>query len=88
MVEKQIGGTLRRMCADDPTQRASHKTIYTALCTIPRVKLRRDPAACLRKGKELRRTRSRCDDRSCQLPDSQSIHLRAPEGDDRLVPDH
>jgi IS30 family transposase len=85
---EQIGGTLRRMYPDDPTKRASHETIYTALYAMPRGELRRDLIACLRQGNDLRRPRSRGDDRRGQLPDIQSIHLRSPEADDRLVPGH
>jgi len=85
---EQIGGTLRRMYPDDPTKRASHETIYTALYAMPRGELRRDLIACLRQGNDLRRPRSRGDDRRGHLPDIQSIHLRSPEADDRLVPGH
>lgn len=85
---EQIGGTLRRMYPDDPTKRASHETIYTALYAMPRGELRRDLIAYLRQGNDLRRPRSRGDDRRGHLPDIQSIHLRSPEADDRLVPGH
>ena len=85
---EQIGGTLRRMYLNDPFQRASHETIYTALYAMPRGELRRDLIACLRQGKNLRRPRSRGDDRRGQLPEMQSIHLRPPEANARLVPGH
>ncbi len=81
---EQIGGTLRRMYPDDLTKRASHETIYTALYAMPRG----DLIACLRQGNDLRRPRSRGDDRRGQLPDMQSIHLRSPEANDRLIPGH
>ena len=85
---EQIGGTLRRMYPNDPAKRASPETIYTALYAMPRGELRRDLIACLLQGKELRRPRSRGDDRRGQLPAMQSIHLRPPEADARLVPGH
>ena len=45
---------MRRMYPNDPSQRASHETIYTALYAMPRGELRRDLIACLRQGNDAR----------------------------------
>ena len=76
------------MYPDDLCKRASQETIYTAPYAMPHGELRRGFIACLRQGKDLRRPRSRGDDRRGQLPDMQSIHLRPPEANARLVPGH
>ena len=57
---------------------------------MPRMsgELRRDLIAFLRKGKDLQHPRSRAGDRRGQLGARQSIHLRPPEADTRLVPCH
>ena len=85
---QQIAGTLRRMYPDDPSRRTSHETIYTALYAMPQGALRRDMIACLRQGKDTRRPRSRGEDRRGSLPDMQSLHVRPPEVEDRIVPGH
>jgi IS30 family transposase len=85
---QQIGGTLRRMYPNDPSQRVSHETIYTALYAMPRGELRRELIACLRQSNDTRRPRSRGTDRRGGIPEMQSLHIRPPEVADRLIPGH
>ena len=58
------------------------------LYAMPRNELRRNLIVCLRQGKDLRRPRSRGDNRRGQLLAMQSINLRPPEADARLVFGH
>src|SRR5260370_3304111 len=83
---QQISGTLKRMYPTDPTQHASHETIYTAIYAQPRGELRRQLIACLRHGHSTRMSRTRGIDRRGQIPDMVSIHVPPPEIEDRLLP--
>lgn len=85
---EQIAGTLKRMWPNDPSQQVSHETIYNALYVLPRGELRRELIAELRQGHSSRKPRSQGVDRRDSLPDMLSIHLRPPEVNDRLVPEH
>lgn len=85
---QQIARTLRRMHPDDPTMRASHESIYTAIYAYPRGELRRQLISLLRQGKSTRRPRAAGNDRRGQIPEMVSIHVRPPEVDDRLMPGH
>ena len=79
---------MKHMHLDDPTQRVSHETIYTALYVLPRGELRRELIACLRQSRASRRPRARGVDRRGQIPDLVEIHVRPPEIEDRLIPGH
>jgi transposase, IS30 family len=85
---QQIAATLKRMHPNDPTRRVSHESIYTAIYAHPRGELRRQLIALLRQGKSSRRPRSGGSDRRGVIPEMVSIHLRAPEVNDRLLPGH
>jgi transposase, IS30 family len=66
----------------------SHETIYSAVYLVPRGALRTELIACLRQGRSTRKPRTRGTDRRGQIPNMQSIHVRPPEVDDRLIPGH
>lgn len=85
---QQISRTLRRFFPDVPAWNVSHETIYTAIYAAPRGTLRRELVQMLRQHKSTRRPRSGGEDRRGRLPDLQSIHLRPPEADARLLPGH
>ena len=85
---QQIAATLKRVYPQQPERHVSHETIYTAIYAQPRGELRRQLIACLRQGKSTRLPRSRGTDRRGQIPEMVSIHLRAPEVADRVMPGH
>ncbi|WP_449371476.1 IS30 family transposase, partial [Thiomonas sp.] len=85
---QQIAATLRRTYPDDADFHVSHETIYTAIYAHPKGELRRELIACLRQGRSKRLPRSRGADRRGQIPERVSIHVRAPEIEDRLMPGH
>jgi hypothetical protein len=66
----------------------SHETIYNAIYLHPRGELKRELIACLRHHNQVRKPRSRGTDRRGQIQDMQSIHIRPPEVEDRLIPGH
>jgi IS30 family transposase len=66
----------------------SHETIYNAIYMHPRGELKRELIACLRHHNQVRKPRSRGDDRRYQIQDMQSIHIRPPGVEDRLIPGH
>jgi len=85
---QQIAGILARAFPDRADYRVSHETIYGAIYVTPRGELRKQLIACLRQGRSTRKPRSRGQDRRGQIPNMQSIHVRPPEVEDRLVPGH
>ena len=85
---EQIAGILARGFPDTASYRVSHETIYSAVYLVPRGELRKDLIGCLRQGRSTRKPRTRGADRRGQIPDMQSIHVRPPEIEDRLVPGH
>jgi IS30 family transposase len=85
---QQIARKLKLLWPDDPTKFVSHETIYNAIYVHPRGELKRELVACLRHHNQVRKPRSRGTDRRGQIPDMQSIHIRPPEVEDRLIPGH
>jgi transposase, IS30 family len=85
---EQIAGRLRKMHADDASQRVSHETIYLALYALPRGGLRKELLAQLRQGHKSRRPRKRGQDRRGGLSGMTSIHARPEEVQDRQAPGH
>ena len=85
---QQIAGTLKRAFPNEPARHVSHETIYTAIYAQPRGELRRQLVACLRQGRGTRLPRTRGTDRRGQIPEMDSIHVRPPEVDDRVMPGH
>ncbi|MEX3548385.1 MAG: IS30 family transposase [Burkholderia sp.] len=83
----QIAGILRNINPDEPTLRASHETIYTALYALPRGQLRAELITCLRQTRKSRWPRARGEDRRRgKIPNLVSIHDRPAEIDERIVP--
>ena len=66
----------------------SHETIYHTLYAMPRGELRRELIACLRWSRDKRRSKTRAPDGRGHIAEMQSIHLRPPEVEDRLIPGH
>ena len=85
---QQIALRLRREHPGDRRGRVSHETIYKAIYLHPRGALRGELIACLRHGHGRRLPRSRGKDRRSQIAEMQSIHIRPPEVETRLVPGH
>lgn len=85
---QQIARKLRLLWPDNPEKTVSHETIYNAIYLHPRGELKRELIACLRHHNQVRKPRSRGTDRRSQIPDMQSIHIRPPEIEDRLIPGH
>jgi IS30 family transposase len=85
---QQISRELRALWPDNREKSVSHETIYTAIYLHPRGELKRELIACLRHHNQLRKPRSRGKDRRGQIKDMQSIHIRPPEIEDRLIPGH
>ncbi len=85
---EQIAGILVRGFPDAASYRVSHETIYSADCLVPRGGLRKELIGCLRQGRSTRKPRTRGVDRRGQIPDMQSIHVRPPEIEERLIPGH
>ncbi|OFJ47759.1 IS30 family transposase [Janthinobacterium lividum] len=85
---QQIARKLRALWPDNPEKSVSHETIYNAIYLHPRGELKRELIACLRHHNQVRKPRSRGTDRRHQIPDMQSIHIRPPEIEDRLIPGH
>lgn len=85
---QQIARKLRLLWPNNPEKTVSHETIYNAIYLHPRGELKRELIACLRHHNQVRKPRSRGTDRRGQIPDMQSIHIRPPEVEDRLIPGH
>ena len=85
---QQIARKLRLLWPDNPEKSVSHETIYNAIYVHPRGELKRELIACLRHHNQVRKPRSRGADRRSQIPDMQSINIRPPEIEERLIPGH
>jgi IS30 family transposase len=85
---QQISHILKGMWPAESDKTVSHETIYNAIYLHPRGELKRELIACLRHHNQLRKPRSRGTDRRGQIKDMQSIHIRPPEIEDRVIPGH
>ncbi len=85
---QQISHILKGMWPTESDKTVSHETIYNAIYLHPRGALKRELIACLRHHNQLRKPRSRGTDRRGQIKDMQSIHIRPPEIEDRVIPGH
>ena len=85
---QQIAAILKAMWPDGSSKTVSHETIYNALYLHPRGELKREMIACLRHHNQVRKPRSRGVDRRGLIKDMQSIHIRPPEVQDRIIPGH
>jgi transposase, IS30 family len=72
---------------DDTMMRVSHETIYQSLYVQGRGALRKELAACMRRGRATRRPRSRLEQRG-SIVDKVMISQRPAEVADRAVPGH
>ena len=85
---QQIACKLKLLWPNHHLRHVSHETIYNAIYIHPRGELKRELVACLRHHNQVRKPRSRGDDRRNQIADMQSIHIRPPEVEDRQIPGH
>ena len=85
---QQIASALKAQWPNNREKSVSHETIYNAIYLHPRGALKRELVACLRHHNQLRKPRSRGKDRRGQIKDMQSIHIRPPEVEDRVIPGH
>jgi IS30 family transposase len=85
---EQIAGILKRMHPAEPDRHVCHETIYSALYAMPRGELRTELIGLLRQARRARRPRARGEDRRGQIPEMVSIHMRAPEIEERVIPGH
>lgn len=84
----QIAGQLRAKAGKGSKGPVSHETIYKAIYLIPRGELRKELTGCMRQERSTRKPRTRGQDRRGKIPDMQSIHVRPPDVETRLVPGH
>jgi len=85
---QQIAAILKREHPGQVALQASHETIYTAIYARPKGELRKELTTLLRQSRGARRPQGRGAGRRGVLADMLSIHVRAPEIEDRLVPGH
>ena len=85
---QQIANELKRLHPQDRPMQASHESIYTCIYAQPRGELKKELVSCLRMARAKRWPRSRGEDRRGQIQDLLSIHVRAPEIEDRQLPGH
>lgn len=83
---EQASGRLTMLHPDDPAMRVSHETTCQSIYDYPREELKRELAACLRSGREVRR-RGRREMRG-KIIGAVPIGARPPEVAGRLVPGH
>jgi len=85
---QQISNILKAMWPTETDKTVSHETIYNAIYLHPRGELKRELIACLRHHNQVRKPRSGGTNRRGQIKDMQSIHIRPPEIEDRVIPGH
>lgn len=86
---RQIAGWLPKAFSADDSMRVSHETIYRTLFIQSRGALKKELLAHLRRGRTLRRHRTRAAVRVPQwLNEAVSIRERPAEAEDRAVPGH
>jgi IS30 family transposase len=85
---EQIAGRLRRMHPDDPSQRVSHETIYSAIYLMPRGELRSEIIAALRQSHAKRMPRARGTARKGNIANLVPLSERPAEAESREVPGH
>jgi IS30 family transposase len=86
---RQIAGWLPKAFAEDHSMRVSHETIYRTLFIQSRGALKKELLAHLRRGRTLRRSRTRpAVNRTQWLDEALSIRERPAEAEDRAVPGH
>jgi IS30 family transposase len=85
---EQIAKRLVILYPDDMNMRVSHETIYSYVYILPRGELKRELAACLRRGHENRYRNRASRRKSYPIQDFLSIEERPKEVADRIIPGH
>ena len=85
---EQIALTLARLDPQSDEHLVSQQTIYNCFYAMPVGELRKELIATLRHVHNKRVPRSKGKDRRGQIPGMLSIHVRAPEIEDRQFPGH
>jgi IS30 family transposase len=85
---EQIAGRFQKREGKKGKACVSHETIYKAIYLIPRGELRKDLIGCMRQERSTRKPRTRGEDRRGKILNMQSIHIRPPDVESRLVPGH
>lgn len=85
---QQIARKLPLLWPNNPEKTVFHETIYNGIYLHSRGERKRELIACLRHHNQVRKPCSRGIDRRGQIPDIQSIYIRPPEIEDRLIPAH
>ena len=85
---RQIANVLAVEHSDQPEQRVCAETIYQSIYVQSRGALKRDLAAHLRRGRTLRKSQKRPEERRGKLVGTISISQRPAEAADRAVPGH
>ena len=73
---------------DEPEQRVCPETIDLTLYAMARGERRRERIACLRWSRDKRHSKTCAQEGRGSIAEIQSLHLRPPEGADRLIPGH
>ena len=85
---EEISARLRLEFPDRPEMRVSHETVYQSIYVQGRGALRRELAAHLRGGRDMRRPRRAAGEPRGKLAGMVNISARPAEADDRAVPGH
>ena len=85
---EQIAKRLVILYPDDMNMRVSHETIYSYVYVLPRGELKRELAACLRRGHENRYKNNKDRRKPGNIQDYLSIEERPAEVADRIIPGH
>ena len=85
---EQIAKRLVILYPDDMNMRVSHETIYSYVYILPRGELKRELAACLRRGHENRYKNKEDRRKSGSIQEYLSIEERPKEVADRIIPGH
>lgn len=85
---QQIALKLKTLWPNNSEKSVPHETMYNAIYMHPRGELKRELIACLHHHNQVRKPRSRGDDRRYQIQNMQSIDIRPTKVEDRLIPGH
>ncbi len=85
---EQIAKRLKREYPHDMSMHISHESIYTYIYCLPRGALRKELIACLRRERNLRKSRKNSHQRRGAIQGAISIHERPQETENRTIPGH